>query len=76
MKERLLRFYIEAPINRREFWKMRSQTSGTLREKLEKLPKESANQIAREVEEGLDEFFPDNQMKFPAQMLIVTGRKP
>lgn len=75
VKERLLQFHIEASINVQQFWEMRSQTSGTLREKLEKLPREKADRIAREVEEALGEFFPDNQMKFPAQMLIVTGTK-
>ncbi|HKP36625.1 MAG TPA: class I SAM-dependent methyltransferase [Pyrinomonadaceae bacterium] len=73
--ERLLQFHIEARITPREFWEMRSQTSGTLREKLEKLPSQKADEIAREVEEGLSEFFPGNQMKFPAQMLVVTGTK-
>lgn len=76
VRERSLRFHIEAPITPREFWEMRSQTSGTLREKLEKLSSQETDEIAREVEQGLGEFFPDNQMRFPAQMLIVTGRKP
>lgn len=75
VKERLLRFHIEAPITPREFWEMRSQTSGTLREKLEKLSSQKTVQIAREVEKGLSEFFPGHQMKFPAQMLVITGRK-
>ena len=75
VKERLLQFHIEAPITAREFWEMRSQTSGTLREKLETLPKEVTNRIAQEVEEALGEFFPNNQMRFPAQMLVVTGTK-
>ena len=75
VRERLLQFHIEASITPQEFWKMRSETSGSLREKLEKLSEEKINRIAREVEEALVEFFPDNQMKFPAQMLIVTGTK-
>lgn len=75
VRERLLRFDIEAPIRPGEFWEMRSQTSGTLREKLEKLTSNQADQIAREMEEGLGEFFPNYQMKFPAEMLIVTGNK-
>ena len=75
VKERLLQFHIEAAITPREFWDMRSQTLGTLREKLGKLPKEVATRIAGEVEDAIAEFFPNNQMKFPAQMLVVTGRK-
>lgn len=75
VRERLLQFHIEAPITPQQFWDMRSQTSGTLREKLEKLSSQEANQIAREVEEEVAEFFPNNQMKFPGQVLIVTGTK-
>ena len=35
VKERVIDFHIEAPISRGEFWAMRSQTSDTLRRKLE-----------------------------------------
>lgn len=35
IRERLLKFCIEAPISRDEFWEMRSGTSGTLREQLD-----------------------------------------
>lgn len=73
--ERALRFHIEAPITPKEFWEMRSQTSGTLREKLEALPKAQTDRIAQDVEESLGEFFPDGQMKFPAEMLVITGTK-
>lgn len=75
VKERVLQFHIEAPMTPREVWEMRSQTSGTLREKLEGLPEEVATRIAKEVEMALVEFFTNNQMKFPAQMLVVTGTK-
>lgn len=73
--ERSLRFYIEAPITPSEFWEMRSETSGTLREKLAALPKTETDRITQAVEKSLREFFPDNQMKFPAEMLVITGTK-
>lgn len=73
--ERALRFYIEAPITPKEFWEMRSQTSGTLREKLEALPQAQTDRIAQDVEGSLGEFFPENQMRFPAEMLVITGTK-
>jgi ubiquinone/menaquinone biosynthesis C-methylase UbiE len=76
VKERRLQFDIAAPISPKEFWEMRSETSGTLREKLATLPASKRAQVAKEVEEAVHEFFPDNQMKFPAEMIIVTGRKP
>jgi hypothetical protein len=75
VRERLLKFQIEAPISRDEFWEMRSGTSGTLREKLEAMPLELRLRIAKDVKEAVTQFFPNEQMSFPAQMLIVTGHK-
>jgi len=76
VRERLLKFNIEAPISRDEFWQMRSGTSGTLREKLGGMSDDLRLKIANEVKEAVAEFFPNEQMSFPAQMLIVTGDKP
>ncbi|HEX6733065.1 MAG TPA: class I SAM-dependent methyltransferase [Pyrinomonadaceae bacterium] len=75
VRERLLNFQIEAPISRDEFWEMRSGTSGTLRKKLEAMPADLRLEIANEVRDAVAEFFPDERMSFPAQMLIVTGDK-
>jgi ubiquinone/menaquinone biosynthesis C-methylase UbiE len=75
VSERELAFHIAAPISPKEFWEMRSETSGTLREKLATLPQAEANLIAQEGQEAVRAFFPNNQMNFPAQMIIVTGRK-
>ena len=75
VREEVVSFDIEAPLSALEFWTMRSQTSDTLREKLAKLPATEQAQIADEVQEAVKEFFPHNRMKFPAKMLIATGRK-
>ncbi len=75
VRDEIVSFDLEAPVSALEFWTMRSQTSDTLREKLAKLPTTEQTQIAREVVEAVAEFFPNNQMKFPTQMLIATGRK-
>ena len=76
VEEDIVKFDIAAPISPLEFWKMRSQTSDTLRQKLKQLSEDEQSQITREVEREVQEFFPANQMKFPAQMLIATGKKP
>jgi SAM-dependent methyltransferase len=76
VRERVLRFQIEAPISPSEFWAMRSETSDTLREKLARLSGEQVLCVAQEVQEAVLEYFPNNQMSFPAQMIIVTGKKP
>jgi hypothetical protein len=74
--ERVFKFDIEAPISALEFWTIRSEISETLRSKLAKLPADEQAEVRREVEQAISEFFPDNQMKFPAQMIIVSGKKP
>jgi ubiquinone/menaquinone biosynthesis C-methylase UbiE len=75
VRERVLKFDIAAPLSPAGFWQLRSVTSETLRTKLEKLSEAERARIAEEVLESVKSFFPHNQMKFPAQMLIVTGRK-
>jgi len=76
VRERLLDFDIAAPISPEQFWDLRSETSGTLREKLKSAPEEKQDRIKAEVLHNAARYFPDNQMKFPAQMLIITGQKP
>jgi ubiquinone/menaquinone biosynthesis C-methylase UbiE len=76
VRERILAFHIAAPISPEEFWSVRSETSGTLREKLATLSQEQRNQLRQAVIQNVREFFSNNQMNFPAQMLIVTGSKP
>jgi ubiquinone/menaquinone biosynthesis C-methylase UbiE len=76
VRERLLKFQIAAPISSKQFWELRSETSGTLREKLATLSPVQADLVAQEAQEAVRQYFSNNQMSIPAQMIIVTGRKP
>ena len=76
VKERVLKFDIAAPISPSQFWELRAETSGTLREKLATLSPLRANSLAQEAQDAVRHFFPNNRMSIPAQMIIVTGRKP
>jgi hypothetical protein len=76
VSERVLKFQIAAPISLEQFWELRSETSGTLREKLRTLPEQQRSLIAQEVQEAARRYFPNGRMSIPAQMIIVTGRKP
>ena len=76
VEESVVTFDLEAPVSPRQFWSMRSQMSDTLREKLNKLSADEQAQIAIEVEQAVQEFFPNDQMKFPAHLIIATGNKP
>jgi len=75
VKERVLKFDIAAPISPSQFWELRAETSGTLREKLARLPPLQADLLAEEAQEAVREYFSNNQMSIPAQMIIVTGWK-
>lgn len=75
VQERELNFRIAAQISTEQFWEMRSTTSGTLREKLATLSPDKAQQVASEIQDAVREFFPNNQMNFPAHMLLISGRK-
>ena len=75
VKEHVVKFNLEAPISPLQFWTMRSQTSDTLREKLARLSAGEQAQITSEIEQAVQKFFPANQMRFPAQMIVVTGKK-
>lgn len=75
VRERLLRFRMEAPVSAEEFWILRSETSETLREKLKLLNADQSVRVSKEVQEAVREFFPNEKMTFPAQMIIVTGTK-
>ncbi len=74
--ERVVKFDMAAPLSPEEFWDMRSEISESLREKLKTLSSEDRGRLADEIQEAVREFFPDGQMRFPAQMLIVSGAKP
>lgn len=73
--ERLLKFRMEAPMSPEEYWILRSEISETLRENIAQLTTEQAFGVRKEVQEVVREFFPNGEMSFPAQMIIVTGTK-
>lgn len=73
--EQTLHFNIQAPISSEQFWTMRSETSETLRSKLATLSDAEKTQVGKEVLQAVRDFFPNSQMNFPTQMILVSGRK-
>jgi ubiquinone/menaquinone biosynthesis C-methylase UbiE len=76
IEERVLKFHITAPISPEQFWELRSETSGTLRENLATLPSPQAKLLAQDAQDAVRDFFSNDQMSIPAQMIIVSARKP
>jgi ubiquinone/menaquinone biosynthesis C-methylase UbiE len=73
--ERLLRFAIRAPLPVEDFWTLRSEMSEKLRAKLAVLSKEQMAELKREVLGALGPYSGNRGMSFPAEVLIVSGRK-
>ena len=75
VNERLRDFDLIAPLTPREFWSLRVELSDTLRAKVAQLTHEQLLRVEQEIEEAGRQFFVSGQMTFPAQVLIVSGRK-
>ena len=74
--ERELAFMIEAPITVERFWELRTEMSDTFRKKLGKLVPDQVAAIRYTVQKAVASYFKAGGMSFPAQVLVVTGKKP
>src|SRR5437773_1914857 len=73
--ERQLNFQIKAAISFGRFWQMRTEMSETLREKMAGLAPAQVPTIKQAVADAARRYFESGTMSFPAQALIVSGRK-
>src|SRR5437016_7444670 len=73
--ERQLNFQIEAAIPFEQFWQLRTKMSGTLREKMAGLAPTQLPTVKQAVADAAWRYFESGTMSFPAQALIVSGRK-
>jgi ubiquinone/menaquinone biosynthesis C-methylase UbiE len=73
--ERQLNFQIKAPISFGPFWQLRTEMSGTLREKIAGLTAGQLPAIKQAVADAARRYFVSGTMSFPAKALIVSGRR-
>jgi ubiquinone/menaquinone biosynthesis C-methylase UbiE len=73
--ERQLNFQIEAAISFEQFWQLRTEMSETLREKMARLTPAQLPTVKQAVADAARRFFASGIMSFPAEALIVSGRK-
>ena len=73
--ERPLNFQIEAAISFEQFWRLRTEMSETLREKMARLAPAQLPTIKQAVADAARRYFVSGKMSFPAEALIVSGRK-
>ncbi|HJX80657.1 MAG TPA: class I SAM-dependent methyltransferase, partial [Candidatus Udaeobacter sp.] len=74
--ERRLNFQIEAAISFEQFWQLRTEMSETLREKMARLMPAQLPTVKQAVADAARRYFASGIMSFPAEALIVSGRKP
>jgi ubiquinone/menaquinone biosynthesis C-methylase UbiE len=73
--ERRLNFQIEAAISFEQFWQLRTEMSETLRTKMAGLAPAELRIIKQAVANAARRYFESRTMSFPAEALIVSGRK-
>jgi len=74
--ERQLNFQIEAAISFEQFWQVRTEMSETLRGKMARVTPAQLPTIKQAVADAARKYFLSGTMSFPAEALIVSGRKP
>jgi ubiquinone/menaquinone biosynthesis C-methylase UbiE len=74
--ERQLSFQIEAAISFEQFWQVRTEMSESLREKMARVIPAQLPTIKQAVADAARKYFLSGTMSFPAEALIVSGRKP
>src|SRR6266516_4373092 len=72
---RQLNFQIEAAISFEQFWQLRTEMSETLREKMAGIAAAQLPTIKQAVADAARRYFESGTMSFPAQALIVSGKK-
>jgi ubiquinone/menaquinone biosynthesis C-methylase UbiE len=74
--ERVLQFSIRAQLSAEEFWTLRSEMSEKLRTKLAPLSEPQKAALKRDAIEAIRAYSVENGISIPAEVLIVSGRKP
>jgi ubiquinone/menaquinone biosynthesis C-methylase UbiE len=72
--ERMLKFTINAPMTVEDYWVLRLEMSKT-RERISELSEEQMAELKRQALDSIREYATDNGIRFPAEVLIVSGTK-
>jgi ubiquinone/menaquinone biosynthesis C-methylase UbiE len=73
--ERPLNFQIEAPIAFEQFWQLRTEMSESLRKTMAVITPDQLPTVKQAAADAARRYFVNGKMSFPAQALIVSGRK-
>jgi ubiquinone/menaquinone biosynthesis C-methylase UbiE len=73
--ERQFNFQIEAPISFEQYWQLRTEMSESLRRKMASLMPAQLTALKQAAAEATQSHFASGTMSFPAEALIVSGRR-
>jgi hypothetical protein len=73
--ERPLNFQIEERISPEQFWQLRTEMSESLRGKIARLAPDQLPMVKQAAIDTARKYFVNGKMSFPAESLIVTGRR-
>jgi ubiquinone/menaquinone biosynthesis C-methylase UbiE len=73
--ERRLNFQIEEKLSFDQFWQLRTEMSESLRRKLAGVAPARVPILKQAVAEAAQSYFVDGSMSFPAEALVLSGRK-
>jgi len=73
--ERQLNFQIEAEISFDQFWQLRTEMSESLRTKMAGLAPAQLPAVKQAVADAAQEYFVSGKMSFPAEALVVSGKR-
>jgi SAM-dependent methyltransferase len=76
VEEHFFQFYMQAPVALRDFWSLKVELSDSIRTALADLSEEQGAELAKAVLAESEPYFSTGEMKIPAQVLIVSARKP
>jgi len=76
VSERVLQFSIRAGLSAEEFWTLRSEMSEKLRTRLAPLSDSQKEALKRDAIEAIRAYSVKDRISIPAEVLIVSGRKP
>jgi ubiquinone/menaquinone biosynthesis C-methylase UbiE len=73
--ERQFNFQIEEKISFEQFWQLRTEMSESLRKTMAVLTPAQLPTVKKAAADAAEKYFVSGKMSFPAEALIVTGRK-
>lgn len=73
--EKVFDFEIKLPLNFQEFWRVRSEMSDTLRDKLNGLTPAQKEKVYKRMEAEFTPYFVTGKLETPARIIVVSGMK-